>query len=86
VFDQASTDGASSVQQDDDASDGEDDALESVIQQELAKFQQQQAVKYAELAASGWVALPLPSPAPVQQLLRAEEHQLEADPSGYCFY
>uniref|UniRef100_A0A383VCA2 Uncharacterized protein n=1 Tax=Tetradesmus obliquus TaxID=3088 RepID=A0A383VCA2_TETOB len=68
--------------QDDTASDGEEDALESVIQQELAKFQQQQAVKYAELAASGWVALPLPSPAPVQQLLRAEEHQLETDTSG----
>lgn len=70
------------TQQDDAASDGEEDALESVIQQELAKFQQQQAVKYAELAASGWVALPLPSPAPVQQLLRAEEHQLETDSSG----
>jgi hypothetical protein len=73
-----------SVQQDDDASDGEEDALESVIQQELARFQQQQAIKYAELAASGWVALPLPSPAPVQQLLRAQPHQLEADPSGDC--
>jgi hypothetical protein len=82
VFDRTHTDVVTSVQQDDDASDEEEDALESLIQHELSKFQQQQAVKYAELAASGWVALPLPSPAPVQQLLRAEEHQLETEPSG----
>jgi hypothetical protein len=82
VFDQANTDVVALVQQDDAASDGEEDALENLIQQELSKFQQQQAVKYVELAASGWVALPLPSPTPVQQLLRAEEHELETALSG----
>lgn len=84
MFDHASTDTLGSVQQEEDASDGEEVALDSVIHKELCKFQQQQAVKYAELAASGWVALPLPSPAPVQQVLRAEEQQPDKDPSGEC--
>jgi hypothetical protein len=52
-----------------------DDVLEALIQAELAKFQQQQADKYAELLSDGHAVMPLPSPAPVQQQLRAQHRQ-----------
>jgi hypothetical protein len=59
-----------------DSDDAAADALEALIQTELSKFQQQQAARYAELLACGQAAvLPLASPAPQQQLLRAHQHQ-----------
>lgn len=60
-----------------------EDVLEALIQSELAKFQQQQAERYAALQqqAEGQpytIVPPLPSPAPGQQLLRAQQKQQEA--------
>lgn len=55
-----------------------EDVLEALIQAELAKFQQQQAEKYAALLSEGQAVLPLPSPAPHQQQLRAQQKQQEA--------
>lgn len=55
-----------------------DDVLEAFIQAELAKFQQQQAQKYATLLSEGQAYAPLPSPAPGQQLLRAQQKLQEA--------
>lgn len=47
-----------------------------MIEGELAKFQQQQAQKYAQLQTSSqWLTLPLPSPNPAKQQVRAEERQ-----------
>lgn len=54
-----------------------EDVLEALIQAELAKFQQQQADKYAELLSDGHALMPLSSPAPVQQQLRAQQRQQE---------
>jgi hypothetical protein len=51
--------------------------LEALIQAELAKFQQQQADKYAALLSEGQAYVPLPSPAPEQQQLRAQQRQQE---------
>lgn len=61
-----------------------DDALEAIIQQELAKFQQQQADRYAVLLAEGQAVLPLPSPAPDQQQLRALQRQQESLAGEAC--
>jgi hypothetical protein len=58
--------------------DTDDDVLEALIQSELLKFQQQQAQKYAELLSEGQAYIPLASPAPGQQLLRAQQKEQEA--------
>lgn len=55
-----------------------DDVLEALIQSELLKFQQQQAQKYAALLSEGLAFIPLASPAPGQQLLRAQQKEQEA--------
>lgn len=55
-----------------------DDVLEALIQSELAQFHLQQAQRYAELASEGHTYIPLASPTPQQQQLRAQQRQQEA--------
>lgn len=52
--------------------------LEALIHAELSKFQQQQADKYAARASEGQALVPLSSPAPRQQQLRAQQKHQEA--------
>lgn len=55
-----------------------DDVLEALIQSELAQFHIQQAQRYAALASEGHTYIPLASPAPQQQQLRAQQRQQDA--------